>query len=149
MGQKGKICLIGVGNILRCDDGIGAYICNQIEHLGLAGVDCLIVQQLQVELVEDILDYQLVIIADASLSDSEVDLSPLNQFEAGLASSHQIDAGMLFSVAKNIYQKELNIYICAVKGNDFSIGDTIKTAALASANTSVELIRNFIASASY
>ena len=147
MGQKGKICLIGVGNILRSDDGIGAYICNRIENFRIPGVDCLMVQQLQVELVEDILDYQLVIIADASLSNSEVDLSPLNQLEARIASSHQIDAGMLFSVAKNIYQKELDIYICAVRGEDFSIGDTITTAALARANTAVELIRNFIASA--
>jgi len=147
MGQKGKICLIGVGNILRCDDGIGAYICNQIENLEIPGVDCLMVQQLQVELVENLLDYQLVIIADASMSDSEVDLSPLSQLEPGMASSHQIDAGMLFSVAKNIYQKELDIYICAVRGDDFSIGDTITTAALARATTAVELIRNFIASA--
>lgn len=139
--------MIGVGNILRSDDGIGAYICTRIENFRIAGVDCLMVQQLQVELVEDLLDYQLVIIADASLSDSEMDLSPLNQLEAGIASSHQIDAGMLFSVAKNIYQKELDIYICAVRGEDFSIGDTITTAALARANTAVELIRNFIASA--
>jgi len=148
MEQKGKICLIGVGNILRTDDGIGAYISNQIENLRLSGVDCLIVQQLQVELIEDLLHYQTIIIADASLGDSEVDLSPLNRLDAGMASSHQIDAGMLFSVAKNIYQKDLDMYICAVKGEDFSIGDKITTAVLARANTAVELIRNFIASAS-
>jgi len=140
--------LIGVGNILRTDDGIGAYISKQIENLRLSGVDCLIVQQLQVELIEDLLHYQTIIIADASLGDSEVDLSPLNRLDAGMASSHQIDAGMLFSVAKNIYQKDLDIYICAVKGEDFSIGDKITTAVLARANTAVELIRNFIASAS-
>ena len=147
MGQKGKICLIGVGNILRSDDGIGAYICNLIDNLKIPGVDCLIVQQLQVELIEDIMHYQTIIIADASLGDSGVDLSPLNQLEAGMASSHQIDAGMLFSVAKNIYQTELNMYICAVKGEDFSIGDKISTAALARANTAVKLIRKFIESA--
>ena len=140
--------MIGVGNILRTDDGIGAYISKQIENLRLSGVDCLIVQQLQVELIEDLLHYQTIIIADASLGDSEVDLSPLNRLDAGMASSHQIDAGMLFSVAKNIYQKDLDIYICAVKGEDFSIGDKITTAVLARANTAVELIRNFIASAS-
>ena len=140
--------MIGVGNILRTDDGIGAYISNQIENLRLSGVDCLIVQQLQVELIEDLLHYQTIIIADASLGDSEVDLSPLNRLDAGMASSHQIDAGMLFSVAKNIYQKDLDMYICAVKGEDFSIGDKITTAVLARANTAVELIRNFIASAS-
>ena len=140
--------MIGVGNILRTDDGIGAYICNQIENLRLSGVDCIIVQQLQVELIEDLLHYQTIIIADASLGDSEVDLSPLNRLDVGMASSHQIDAGMLFSVAKNIYQKELDIVICAVKGEDFSISDKITTAALARANTAVELIRNFIASAS-
>jgi hypothetical protein len=47
-----KICIAGIGNPIRSDDGIGAYICEQIELLQIPGITTLPLQQLQVEQIE-------------------------------------------------------------------------------------------------
>lgn len=139
-----KICIVGIGNTLRCDDGIGAYIAHAIEMMDIQNVDCLSVHQLQTELVEDLINYDLIILADAAEQYLEIDFRPLGEMDNAISSSHHINAEMLYSVADKVFAKKLNIFLCAVRGENFEIGESISPIAIERANAAIELIIGFI-----
>ncbi len=58
--------VIGIGNPLRCDDGVGAYVADCIEAKGLSGVKVWITQQLYIEDLERMLEFKRIILVDAS-----------------------------------------------------------------------------------
>lgn len=74
MKQKpNNILLVGVGNTLRGDDGIGAYICSCIDALKMPGVQTLMTQQLDTALLDELMEADHIIIADASFEGKAVD----------------------------------------------------------------------------
>jgi len=139
------ICLVAVGNPLRCDDAVGAYIVSQVEDRQLSGVKVIIVQQLQLELLEEILEYDQVILVDAAVTGKDLDFYPLKESNTrALASSHHINAQLFSTIAQKLYGKEMIIQICSVKGEDFSVGDKISPRVLTCADQAVELICSFV-----
>ena len=139
-----KICIVGIGNTLRSDDGIGAYIARAIETMDVPNVDCLTVHQLQTELVEELIHYDTIILTDAAEQDLEIDFKPLGDMKNAISSSHHINAEMLYSVADKMFDKKLNIFLCAVKGENFEIGEKISSIAKERAKQAIELIVDFI-----
>ncbi|HEX3024529.1 MAG TPA: hydrogenase maturation protease [Chitinophagaceae bacterium] len=104
-----KIAVIGVGNTLRSDDGIGAYICSKIDEFNFSFVTTVIVQQLHVELIEELINYDSVIIADAAITGNDVDFNSLSFNETQAASSsHHTNANMLNSLLQKIHGKKNN-----------------------------------------
>ena len=140
-----KICIVGVGNTIRADDGIGRYICLAIEQMEVPGITTMIVQQLDAELVEDLLPFDHVLITDASLKGSEVELYELfpdNAFP--LSSSHHVNAAMLGALSQKIYDKKLSLFICAVRGYDFGIGEKLSEKAKANCSKAISLTMEWI-----
>ncbi len=142
MNSSNKIAVIGVGNTLRNDDGIGAYICSQIDALHLQHVTTIIVQQLQVEIIEELLCYDAVIIADASVGKNEVEFNLLMHDETQAASSsHHTNANMLYALAEKMYHKKMLIYLCAVPAENFEMGETLSQQAIINAKKAINLIQ--------
>jgi len=140
-----KLVIIGVGNTLRSDDGIGAYVCLQIDSMNLPGVTTIIVHQLHVELIEDLLEYDTVIIADASVSGNDVEFVPLQVDETqAVSSTHHLNANMLVALIQKMYRKDIPIFLCSVLGENFEMGETLSFNALANANKATEIICNWI-----
>lgn len=135
---------MGIGNTIRCDDGIGAYITEAIEAMHLQNVECLTVHQLQTELVEELIKYNVVILVDAAIQIPEIEFRPLNGTGSALSSSHHINAEMLYAVAEKMFDKKLNIYLCAVKGENFEMGETIAAAVYERADAAISLLIDFI-----
>src|SRR6476660_3058029 len=124
------ICIVGVGNTIRADDGIGNYICNAIEQMQIPGVNTMIVHQLDAELVEDLLHFDHVLITDASVEGKEADLYNLLPNDGPpLSSSHHLNAAMLAALSEKVYGIKMSLFICAVRGHDFNIGDAISEKA--------------------
>jgi hydrogenase maturation protease len=141
MNNANKIAVIGVGNTLRSDDGIGAYICSQIDAMHLQQVTTIVVQQLQVEIIEELLCYDAVIIADASVDKNEVELNFLMHDETQAASSsHHTNANMLYALAEKMYNKKMLIYLCSVPAENFEMGETLSQQAIINANKAIEII---------
>jgi len=140
-----KILIIGVGNTLRSDDGIGAYICMQIDSLHIPDVTIIIVHQLHVELIEDLLQYDSVIIADASVTGKNVEFIPLQIHEIQvLSSSHHLNANMLGALAQKIHGKNIPIFLCSVCGENFEMGETLSVKAMMNADNAVKMINDWI-----
>jgi hydrogenase maturation protease len=141
------ICIVGVGNTIRADDGIGNYICNAIEQMQIPGVNTMIVQQLDAELVEDLLHFDHVLITDASMEGKEADLYNLLPIDGPpLSSSHHLNAAMLAALSEKVYGIKMSLFICAVRGHDFNIGDTISEKAKANCQQAISLIHEWIGS---
>jgi hydrogenase maturation protease len=145
--QPQKILIIGVGNTLRCDDGIGAYICHHIDALKLQNVTTLIVQQLQVEIIEELLGYDAIIIADASVGKNEVEFNLLMHDEMQTtSSSHHTNANMLYALAEKMYHQKMLIYLCSVPAENFEMGEILSQQAIINANKAIALIQKQIKS---
>lgn len=145
MKGRSKIQVVGVGNTLRGDDGIGAYVCSLIDKTGLTGVQTLVLQQLHTELVEDFLAFDAVIIIDASVSTMNVSFHPLIQNDLQpVSSSHHVNASLLAALAQQLYQKEITMMICAVKGDNFDMGEGLSTTAKKNADTAFDSICKWV-----
>ena len=140
-----KILIIGVGNTLRSDDGIGAYICLKIDAMHLPHVSIRIVHQLHVELIEDLLQYDSVIIADASVTEKNVEFVPLQIHETqAVSSSHHLNANMLLALVQKIHGKNIPIFLCSVRGENFEMGETLSVKAMMNADNALKMINDWI-----
>jgi hydrogenase maturation protease len=144
--QRNNICIIGIGNTLRGDDGVGAYVCTAIETLNLPGVDTMIVLQLTPDLMEDLQQYKHVIITDASYNCNGFAFYRLGADETNAqSSSHAVNASMFYLLFKKIYSKQPSFYICAIEPEDVSIGSGLTISAKANADIAVRAIALWIA----
>ena len=136
-----KFLVIGIGNPLRSDDGVGVYVAQDIEAKGLNGVEVWTTQQLQVEDLERMLEFDRVILVDASMTGPPLELRPVDPFKGqALSSSHHLSAEIFVGLASNIYHKELHMQVCSIQGNCFEAGDKISPEVLQRAQEAVELI---------
>jgi len=144
-GKIKTICILGVGNTIRGDDGIGSYICSIIEQMQVPGITTMRVQQLDAEMVEDLLHFDHVLITDASINGKDVELYELfPDVVPPLSSSHHLNASMLGALAQKVYRKNLSLFICAVRGYDFEIGDLLSEKAKANCTKAISLTMEWI-----
>jgi hydrogenase maturation protease len=140
-----SICIVGVGNTIRADDGIGNHICSAIEQMQVPGITTMTVQQLDAELIGDLLHFDHVLITDASLGGMDVDLYELfPDVVPPLSSSHHLNASMLAGLAQKLYGKNLSLFICAVRGYDFEMGDLLSEKAKANCTKAISLTMEWI-----
>lgn len=139
----GTICIVGIGNTLRSDDGVAAYVCEQLQQMNFHNVDIMVVQQLQTELIDTLTNYQRIMIVDASALAGDVHLQEINAIE-GTASSHHMSAPALKAIAERLYGVELSITLCSVPVQNFGFGEELSATAMTNAATAIYLISDWI-----
>lgn len=140
-----KILVVGIGNTLRSDDGVGAYICQKIEELEIPGVTTLIVQQLLLELIEDMAPFDHVLLVDAAINSTEVILEPLaNGSLKPISSSHHVNASLLQTLAKKLYNKTLSLYLCTIPGFNFNTGDSLSLQTKDLSKNAIAIIKKWL-----
>ena len=139
-------CIIGIGNSLRKDDGIGSYICEQLRRRHLNNASIINQVELDPALAEQIHQYKTLIIIDAAANNPSYDVrvfKPIHHgsaHEATTISSHGIEAHALISLLDTLYDSKPQVYLVAVKGYDFSLGMEPTESAIANAERAIELI---------
>ena len=71
-----SICIAGIGNTLRSDDGVGDYVCRLMEEKNLEGVSVVTMQQLDIGMTEDFIKYDTGIFVDASMEEQAFSFQP-------------------------------------------------------------------------
>jgi hydrogenase maturation protease len=143
-----SILVIGYGNELRCDDGIGPYFAREIDELGLPHVRVLTVQQLLPELAEELAAVQVAIFVDACLeSDVEsVRVTRVDPTPASPNSPHTSSPTGLLMLAQTLYGQTPETWLISVRGAEFDLGEGLSPVAKVNAskarNVLVELINN-------
>jgi hydrogenase maturation protease len=143
------ILLLGIGNTLRSDDGVGIYVCEQLLQLQLKKVVIQTAQQLQTELVEELLNYKAVIVVDASIATAEVCFEKVEASGKAASSSHHMNLSMMQALAQQLYGKTIELYSCAIPAENFELGNELSPATKQNAATAVQLLLQQIKLLSY
>ena len=121
--------VIGVGNTLRRDDGLGPWLAERVAAWGLPGVTTRVVHQLMPELAIDISGHDGVLFLDASAS---AQISPIIEV-APVANSqgwgHTLNPGELLALANCFEARARKAFLVPVPGSDFEFGEGLSDAA--------------------
>ena len=119
--------VIGYGNSLRCDDGVGPKVAEAVEALHLPEVRTLVCQQLSPEHAEPISKVRTVVFVDAAMDAlREVQLRKLEPGETTQLMAHAADPRTMLALARDVFGHAPEgwwLTIPAVKlgfGTDFS-----------------------------
>jgi hydrogenase maturation protease len=102
--QPAGFLVIGYGNTLRGDDGVGPRVAEAIEKLNLPGVRTLICQQLSPEYADPVSRAHTVIFVDAAVdAPKEVQLRKLEPGESSQLMAHAADPRTMLALARDVF----------------------------------------------
>jgi len=137
--------LIGYGNTLRRDDGVGVLAAETFEELALPGVQVLTRHQLVPELAELISRALTVVFIDADPEASgEVQLRPIEPARTSEILAHAPNPGSLLALYRQLFGRCPKAWTLAVPVEDFGFGDGLSPRARAGVEAAVELLTKFI-----
>jgi hydrogenase maturation protease len=128
---RGTILVIGYGNELRRDDGLGPRVAGAVAAANHPGVRVRTVCQLVPELAAEIAEACLVVFVDA-LADpnrSAVELAPVAAAEFSAWSTHRADPRTLLALTRAVYARMPEAWWLKVPGRDFAFGEGLSSAA--------------------
>lgn len=118
-----KTLLVGFGNPLRSDDGVGVNVAEAIEKFNLPDVDVRAYQQLNVDMAGELDGYARVIFVDASEEGPSVRMRPvIAQEGAEKVSSHHLHPGVLLTLAEKLFGVNPQMVLCQIQGENFDVG---------------------------
>lgn len=122
--------VIGYGNTLRRDDGLGPRIAAEVAAHRWPGVEVLSVPQLLPELAEPLAAGRLAVFVDARCDMPEVPIAVQSINPATDAwQTHGSDPAALLALAKNLFGRAAPAWWITIAGSDFGWGEGLSPAA--------------------
>ena len=141
----GSICVVGIGNPLRGDDGAGAFICRQLEEKNLVGLSVFNTHQLDMGLAEELSTFDRVVFIDASLEESYFSFLPLSISNKEVQPfSHQVNMGVLAGLCRKLFNSHTAFFVCAVGARSFEIGDSLSDTTMQHALAAINQLEAWI-----
>jgi hydrogenase maturation protease len=153
MAPDRKIVIIGVGNDLRSDDGVGPAVTTCLAKMNLPGIH--IVNQVGdgTDMINAWYGADITFVIDCMQSGS--DAGTIRRFEVGHddipeeilpgLSTHAFNITDTIRLARTIRQLPTRLVVYGIEGSVFSYGDHLSPAVAASASDVAESIRAEIA----
>ena len=142
------ILVIGYGNTLRSDDGVGPHIAQEVVAQGWPGVRTIVVHQLMPELAAELAEVSLVIFVDAAEGSGQEAVQVLDitvqadamdeQTEAPM--THHVTPQSLLQLAQLLYGRCPHATLVSVTGVNFGFGEHLSMVALQNAEVALRLI---------
>ena len=149
-GPAGGVLVIGYGNSLRGDDGIGPRVAQlAAADPRIAGAAVLAVHQLTPELALDISAARLVVLVDAT-----TDVAPgavvVHQVDPdggadGGATSHHVGPGVLLALARDLYGTAPETHVVSVGVAAMETGEGLSAKVAAAATEAMEAVVGLVA----
>ena len=140
--------VIGYGNPLRSDDGLGWIVAQRLAESQLPGSTRVVaVHQLAPELAEPISQSGLVIFVDAREGERPGRIDRRVIVPTGSSSltfSHDIDPPALLDLARVLYGARPTAVVVSVDGKDFGYGTTLSGVAEAAVPEVVQCVRDVL-----
>jgi hydrogenase maturation protease len=136
-----RTLLIGYGNTLRRDDGAGVLAASMVSR-HCSELDCVTVQQLQLEVVDIMSRYDCVIFVDAALDSDRVQLTPLDPTSCGqILQSHDLSPQILVNVCRTLYGPVPTFnFLVRIPAYDIGFGETLSAKCSEKTHECVEMI---------
>ena len=146
--QKRKILIIGYGNTLRGDDGIGYKIAEIIEQWNLDNITSFAVHQLTPDLAENIAKADTVIFIDAvpitNINTANLEIKTISSNQKNNNLAHHNNPEQLLSLSQAIYQKSPRAYWILVPALHFNFSEEFSLITQKYANIALEKIKKFL-----
>lgn len=136
-----RLLVVGFGNTLRSDDGVGPYVAAALEEMDLPGVLTLECQQITPELAYPVSHAPAVVFVDAALdAQGRIELSAVEPEHSSLVLHHAPSVGTLLALARDAFGWAPPAWIVKVPVCELGFGETLSPLAASGAKTAVELI---------
>lgn len=140
--QNILLLVIGYGNTLRGDDGVGVRVAEAVEALRLPGVRTFTCQQLSPEHAELIAQTERVIFVDAAVdAPREVQLRPLAPSESSQLLAHAADPRTLLALARDVFGHVPRAWWLTIPAAELEFSETLSPRARAGLQRALELLR--------
>ena len=148
--MTGRVVVVGYGNALRTDDGLGWYAADRLaSDPRLTGATVLQRHQLMPELALDISAAALVVLVDAShtLSAGTVTVTPVERAnDATTTWSHHLSPPSVVALAHELYGRAADVFLVSCGAQSFEMGDWLSPAVEAALPRVVDAVVGLIAS---
>ena len=143
--HRNTILVIGYGNPLRGDDGIGQQVAEAVEVWNVSHVRSIAVHQLTPELAAELSQVDCAIFVDACIDSNTLRIEELQPNSDSLsANGHFLDPRSLLSLAAQLYGNVPQAWLIAVPGTTFEFSDRLSATAQQGVNLTLETIWKFL-----
>jgi len=146
-----QVLVVGYGNTLRSDDGVGLYAVREIQKtMTRSNIELMEVVQLYPELAETLSRKDFAIFIDAAMEgiSGETNFEPIHPVPKTSGMSHSTDPETLLFAAKELYGHAPKALLATVAGECFGLGTTLSAEVEASmkgvAARVVQIIEEFL-----
>ncbi len=129
-GQPSSLLVVGYGNTLRSDDGVGPRVAEAIAELALPGVQTLSCTLLTPELAEPLSRFTRVVFIDAAVDGGKsIELRRLEPAESSQITGHAAAPGTLLALARDVFGRSPEAWLLAIPVADMTLGDSLSGVA--------------------
>lgn len=140
------ILVIGYGNELRGDDGLGPLVVKAVAAANIPGVRVLTARLLLPEFAADLAQARLVVFVDASeaWSESGVEVRSLAAETATDWCTHRADPRPLLGLTRTIYGQAPEAWWLTASGRNFDFGEGLSGVAEENARQALACLKRLI-----
>lgn len=122
--------VIGYGNTLRRDDGVGPKVAEAVAALGLPGIRALACPLLTPELAEAVSRAGVVIFVDAAVyAPREVQMRKLVPADTSQVMAHAASPATLLALARDVFGHSPEAWLVTIPIEDLGIGEQLSPLA--------------------
>ncbi|MGO8764953.1 MAG: hydrogenase maturation protease [Limisphaerales bacterium] len=141
--MNSDLLVIGYGNTLRSDDGVGPKVVEAVASLGLPGVGTLICQQLSPEHSEMVSQAGTVIFVDAAVDvPGEIQFRKLSPNNSTQLMAHAADPRTMLAFARDVYGYLPEAWWLTIRAEEFGFGETLSPRTQAGFSEALRLIKS-------
>ena len=139
------LLVIGYGNTLRRDDGVGSKVAEAVAALNLPGVSVIVRHQLVPELAEPISQARGVIFVDAAVNaNGRGEWREIEPNETGQLFAHATDPRSLLALAGQLFGRSPPAWSLAVPVEDLGFGDGLSPRAEVGLRVALKQVQSLV-----
>jgi len=120
------LLVLGYGNTLRRDDGVGPRVAEAVAALALPGVRALACPLLTPELADPVSQARVVIFVDAAVdAPREVQLRPLAPADTSQLMAHSASPATLLALARDVFGRAPEAWLLTIPAENMGIGEEL------------------------
>lgn len=136
------LLVIGYGNTLRRDDGVGPKVAEAVAALALPGVRTLACALLTPELAEAASQARVVVFVDAAVdAPREVQLRNLEPAGSSQIMAHAASPATLLALARDVFGHAPEAWLLTIPAKNIGIGEELSAFTRRGLETAVEEIK--------
>ncbi|SRR6266496_1038853 len=142
-----RTLIIGVGNPLRCDDGVAWQVISDLSRQGVPqDVEVITQHQLTPELAFPASQSETVLFLDAAVDGQggELRCQAVTPQRASGVFSHEFSPGTILSLAQELYGKRPQGFVISLGGECFDHGETLSPCVQKNLPRAVSFIKELV-----